>query len=114
VYDIRYTNGVLARYNEHSACVYKVGFSPDGKALVSAADDCTVHVCELDCNSNNTAHAADASEADFVENSGRLAQSGVYKGHSDYVRALSWQADGVLSGSWDGTVHAWAPVDMSP
>jgi WD40 repeat protein len=114
VYDIRYTDGILAKYNRHAGCVYKLAFSPDGSSLASASDDCTVHVCELERGSDASSQSTGTPEPEFVEHSGALTNKGVYNGHSDYVRGLVWgRTGGITSSSWDGTVQAWEPASLS-
>ncbi len=76
----------LCIYRHHTDTIYSVGWSPDGKHIVSASRDKTVQVW-------------DAS----VGNKGY-----VYKAHTSYVYAAAWSPDGkrIASTSF-GNVHIW-------
>jgi len=42
------TGNLAATLNAHSKLVWSVTFSPDGKQILSASDDTTLHICNLD------------------------------------------------------------------
>ena len=72
----------------HSASVWSVAYSPDGKQLASGSSDNTVRLWNLD-NPN--------------------AEPIVLRGHSAYVRSVAYSPDGkqLASGSFDNTVRLW-------
>ena len=109
VHDIRYTNGVVAKYTGHSGCVCNIAFSPDGATLATAADDSTVHLLQFKYQPSSQPELSSPPAA------ASLSNQEIYRGHSDYVRGLAWgpddAAESVVSGAWDGALHSWAPVE---
>jgi WD40 repeat protein len=71
----------------HSAAVFAVAFSPDGKTVVSGSGDGTLRVWDI--ASGVSLHTL--------------------KGHSDVVYAVAFSPDGktVVSGSLDRTLRVW-------
>ncbi len=83
----------LYTYKGHTAAVFAVVWSPDGKRIASGSGDHTVQVW----------HAIDGSNVY------------TYKGHIATVFAVAWSPDGryVASGSFDNTVRVWHAIDVS-
>jgi WD40 repeat protein len=80
----------LNRTTRGARAVLAVAWSPDGKRLASAGEDCDVHVWD----------AANGREVQ------------VLKGHNSSVRGLAWSPDGkrLASASEDTTVQIWDPL----
>jgi len=78
-------------YSGHSALVWSVAWSPDGKYIASASADKTVQVW----GANDGAHQY------------------TYTGHTDTVYDLAWSPDSrrIASSSYDGTVQIWNALD---
>ncbi|HTZ20028.1 MAG TPA: twin-arginine translocation signal domain-containing protein, partial [Opitutaceae bacterium] len=74
----------------HSASIYSVAFSPDGKRLASGSGDQTIKLWDVV--------------------SGELQRT--LNGHKDPVASVAFSPDGQLlaSGSWDKTIKLWAVV----
>ncbi|KAF1961329.1 hypothetical protein CC80DRAFT_464155, partial [Byssothecium circinans] len=73
----------------HSDWVRQTSFSPDGRHIASASDDCTVLIWDLEGEPH--------------------AKPVVLEGHEDYVRCVSYSTDGlwVASGGDDNDVRVW-------
>jgi WD40 repeat protein len=71
----------------HSGMVSSVAFSPDGKRLVSASQDYTIKIWDME--------------------NGRELRT--LTGHDKEVKSVSWSPDGefIVSGSDDGTLRIW-------
>lgn len=81
----------LFTYTRHSATVYAVAWSPDGKRIASCSGDWTVQVW----------NASDGSDVL------------IYRGHSFFVHRVAWSPDGkqIASCSYDKTVQVWNASD---
>ena len=129
----------LFTYLEHVKAVRAVAWSPDGTQIASSSDDNTLQVWDaLTGSQNRTYEHGRAEEIAWSPDGKRLASGGagmfvflwnlimvlqgenllytVYKGHSDWVNALSWSPDGhyIVSGGGfergaraDFTLHIW-------
>ena len=78
---------LLHTFEEHEGSVDSVGYSPDGKYLVSGSSDKTVRVWDLE--------------------SQQLLHN--FEGHKGRVNSVGYSPDGkyLVSGSLDGTVRQW-------
>lgn len=119
-------------FNKHTASVRTIAWSPDGKALISGADDGTVIVWLAEENkelhrwlhtdsvtavaysSDGTLVASGSQDhsvlifyAQRVKDAEQWSQFGGYH-HDDQVTSLAWVHSTLLaSGSQDNTVQAW-------
>src|SRR5262249_19748803 len=77
----------VERFTGHSAEIYCVRFSPDGKTLVSAGWDKTIRLWDL----HGRKHRA------------------TLEGHTEFVRDLAFTADGktLVSSGKDGVIRMW-------
>jgi WD40 repeat protein len=74
----------------HSGSVTSVGFSPDGKRIVSGSEDKTIRIW-------------DAETGEEV--------SAPFEGHTDSITSVMFSPDGkrIVSGSYDKTIRMWNP-----
>src|SRR5207244_413766 len=80
-------NSNQATFRGHTHYVASVGWSPDGKRILSGSEDRTLKVCDAD--------------------KGQELLS--LKGHTFFVNSVAWSPDGkrILSGCEDTTLKVW-------
>jgi RNA polymerase sigma factor (sigma-70 family) len=128
------TGTVLAVLRGHTAQVFSVAFSPDGKTLASGSRDQTVKLWNVTTDKEQTVyqgHTADAfgsvafspdgttltSESHDAQLNGEIRLLDVatgrvkthLRGHTDTVRSVAFSRDGksLASGSADDTIKLW-------
>jgi WD40 repeat protein/serine/threonine protein kinase len=127
------TRKVVASLRGHTARVYRVAFSADGKLLASGGVDNTVCLWDLETREQlasmnvgsvvfGLAFSPDRTRlaAACRDNTIRLLDVASHqevaelRGHTDYVHAVAWSPDGtrLVSGSGDGTVRIWDSLSL--
>ncbi|KAJ7462978.1 hypothetical protein FB451DRAFT_1495082, partial [Mycena latifolia] len=116
----------------HTACVTSVAFSPDGKWVVSGADDHTARIWDIETHQQQlgkdfTAHTHDVTSVAFSPNGSRVVSGShdrtvriwspdthqqigeTLVGHTDGIRSVAFSPNGthIASGSHDHTVRIW-------
>lgn len=119
----------LRRFEGHTASVGSVAFSPDGRQALTASNDQTVRLWEVETGSEIrrfTGHDGLVLSAVFSPNGQRIlscgadktirlwnARTGVeirrFEGHTDWVWRAVFSSDGrrIVSGSYDFTARLW-------
>jgi len=135
VLDVR-TGSHIFTYRVHTALVYLLTWSPDGKRIASGSDDTSVQV--WDATTGNHAHTFSGhhtlggNDVAWSPDSRRIAFGGqdptvevwdavdgshiyTYRGHTDQVYSVAWSPNGmrIASGGQDMTVQVWDAVDGS-
>lgn len=131
LWDVR-SKGYVFKYKGHTEAVRSLAFSPDGKWLASASDDCTVKLWNLAQGKTITAfrsHTAAVNIVEFHPNEYLLASGssdrsvrlwdlekfsmiGSLEGHTSPVRCIFFSPDGgcLYSGATDFLrVNGWEP-----
>lgn len=116
----------------HSGAIYALAWSPDGKLLASAGEDCQVCISEALTGkavfTYQQQHTASVRALAWSPNSKYVASAGndrtvqiwqaqdgrefsTYREHRRWVQALSWSPDAKLiaSGDASGQIHLWNP-----
>jgi hypothetical protein len=128
IWDIA-SGGEIRTFTGHSALVYSVAFSPDGKYALSGSEDKTLKLWEVSSGKEIrtfSGHSGEVSSVAFSPD-GKYALSGssdntmklwdiasggeirTFTGHSYIVNSVEFSPDGkyALSGSWDNTLKLW-------
>lgn len=118
------------RLSAHTKRLNSIGWSPDGKRLVTASSDYTVRLWDTVSNveikmldssnfgmknsvvwSPNGIHVAVAcnDKAVMVLNTVNETQPFIYRGHTGYVMSVSWAPDGtrIVSSGVDRSIQVW-------
>jgi len=115
--------------------VTAVGFSPDGRTVVSGHDDGSVRFWDVRTHrltGDIPAHPKAISALAFSPTGDRIATAGEDRvirvfdadthklltelvSHTDRIPALTWSADGTMlvSAGWDTSARVWQPADSS-
>ena len=118
----------------HTAGASRLAFSPDGRLLVSAADDCTAAVWDLEAGRSHRllGHTDEVWRVTFNADGSRLASASrdhtlglwepssgrriaLLEGHEAAARTVAFTADGehLLSGGDDNRLLLWSLTDHS-
>ncbi|KAG8071582.1 hypothetical protein GUJ93_ZPchr0006g40751 [Zizania palustris] len=90
----------------HSGSIWSIKFSPDGRYLASAGEDCVIHVWEWDIRANLGIYYY-RGEPLGEEAAGKGSTQSEIR-HSEDVLDLSWsKSQYLLSSSMDKTVRLW-------
>ena len=89
-----HSGGLRATFEGHTAEIYCLAFSPDGRTLASGSHDNNIHLWDLD--------------SEVLRNT--------LKGHTNVVQCLSYSPDNryLASGSYDKTVRLWSLPNEQP
>ena len=122
-------NPELVFNSVHSAIIYSVAYSPDGKYLASGSGDKTIKLWEVETGRllrTLTGHTGDVYSVSYSPNGVYLASSSsdktikiwevktgncikILTGHTGYVQSITYSPDGkyLASASWDKTIKLW-------
>jgi WD40 repeat protein len=121
---------IVRVYRGHRGWINGLAWSPDGRRIVSASDDGTAHVWDLDTEEPLAIYRGHIGSVNVIvwSPNGDLIASGSsdktvqvweattgeqqlsYQGHCSWIRSgLAWSPDGtqLASGAWDRTVQVW-------
>jgi WD40 repeat protein len=121
----------LQAFKGHTGSVNSVGFSPDGKLIVSGSDDSTIRFWDSQTGQpigtpfkghtglvNSVAFSPDGksivsgshdSTIRFLDSQSGKSIGTPFKGHTKTVSSVAFSPDGksIVSGSWDKTIRLW-------
>lgn len=122
-------NPELVFNSVHSAIIYSVAYSPDGKYLASGSADKTIKLWEVETGRllrTLTGHTGDICSVSYSPNGVYLASGSkdetiklwevktgncikILTGHTGYVQSVTYSPDGkyLASAAWDETIKLW-------